>query len=87
MGRSATYCTADPQPMSKMLEAAADPPILACFPTTRPLFYLEVARGINHEIDRPTETHSEILKQIFKISSDLYKLVQSKKNEDLFSDI
>ncbi len=39
---------------------------------------LRVSRDYSHEIDRPTNSQLDTLKEIYSMSRDLYKLVQSK---------
>ena len=50
------------------------------------LSYLKVSRDYSHEINSPTESQLDTLKEIFSMSRDLYKLVQSKMI-DLNSDL
>lgn len=51
------------------------------------LYSLETSRNYIHEIEKPSEVQSETLKQIFKLSRDLYQLVQAKMLDDLGGDI
>ena len=43
---------------------------------------LETARNYMHEIDKPTQVQADTLKQMFNLSRDLFKVVQSKMLED-----
>lgn len=51
------------------------------------LIYLEQARNNIHMIENPTQTQSDILKQIFRIAQDMYRLVETKKLEKDITDI
>ena len=51
------------------------------------LIYLEQARNTMHMVDKPTQTQSDILKQIFKMAQDMFRVVEAKKLENDISDI
>jgi len=51
------------------------------------LIYLEQARNTMHMVDKPTQTQSDILKQIFKMAQDMFRVVEAKKLENDITDI
>lgn len=43
---------------------------------------LEISRNYIHEVNEPKDTQADTLKEIFQLSRDLYKLIQSKMLDD-----